>query len=214
MNILSIETSTNICGISYQSNGNLLGINEEDSHRKHAEVLPDYFKRLKDETSFELMTLNGIAISIGPGSFTGLRVGLSFAKGLAFSHSLPIVPVPTLAGMALSSGLSGNIGVLLHSHGSKVYKQSIHVSGKTIKSSDDLDLYDWGQIKNMEPTHSQWVQWGCDSLKPSLNNCIKVQPSSQSIATLAEQYWDQWIAEDPKVIVPDYISSFNFGQRK
>ena len=96
MNILAIETATEMCGIAYYENGVMQAVEEENIPRQHATSLPMFYKTLQDKTKFSLNILDGIAVSIGPGSFTGLRIGLSFTKGLAYSHDLPIIPVPTL----------------------------------------------------------------------------------------------------------------------
>ena len=101
-NIISIETSSNICGVSFIKGGNCIKTIEEDSERKHVEKIPIFYKKLKDEIGFKNSEISAIAVSIGPGSFTGLRIGLSFAKGLALAQSLPIVPIPTMMSLAFS----------------------------------------------------------------------------------------------------------------
>ena len=73
----------------------ILGVEEKDVSKKHAELLSGITKKALDNANKTLDDIDAIAISIGPGSFTGLRVGLGFAKGLAYSRSLPIVPVPS-----------------------------------------------------------------------------------------------------------------------
>ena len=77
-------------------NGNLLSLVEENSYRKHNENIADFTDRAIKQSKKLISEIDAIAISIGPGSFTGLRIGLGFAKGLAFSQGIPIIPVPTL----------------------------------------------------------------------------------------------------------------------
>ena len=214
MKILAIETSSNICGITYRKDGENIYTVESDSKRKHAEILPSYYYEIKNQSSFELSDLDGISISIGPGSFTGLRVGLSFAKGLAFSRDLPLIPVPTLMSIAHVSKQDGTIGVLLHSHGDKVYYQSFQNFDNTIVPKNIVDIYSWKEVSENDSGELKWVHWGCENFAHEFQNNIKVQPSSTSIAELGEIYFNDWVEKDPKMIVPDYISPFNFGSPK
>ena len=98
--ILAIETSSNICGISFIENGTLIDSIDKEKSKQHAEVLPQLYQELKIKTNFSLSNIDALAVSIGPGSFTGLRIGLSFTKGLAFSKNLPIVPISTMMALA------------------------------------------------------------------------------------------------------------------
>jgi len=214
MKILAVETSTNICGLTYSIDGEHVCTVEADSHRKHAEVLPAFFQDLQNQISFHLNELDGIAISIGPGSFTGLRVGLSFAKGLAFSHNLPIIPVPTLLSIAQLSKKDGPIGVMLHSHGEKVYFQSFQSQNMRVTPSENIDLYSWKDVLNFDSEDLQWVHWGCEKYEQSFSHFTTVQPSSKGIAELSEIHFNDWVKADPKMIVPNYISSFNLGVSK
>ncbi len=214
MKILAIETSTNICGITYREAGENKYTVESDSNRKHAEVLPSYYKEIQNQSEFELKDVDGIAISIGPGSFTGLRVGLSFAKGLAFSQDLPLIPVPTLMSIAHGSNLDGSLGVLLYSHGEKVYYQSFQNVNNTIIPKGKIDICSWQEVPNNSMEGFEWIHWGCDNFAHEFQNNTQGQPSSTSIAELGETHFNDWIEKDPKMIVPNYISSFNFGSPK
>ena len=73
---------------------------EKKDPKKHLEMLPIYFNQLKSQLGDK--EIDVLAVSIGPGSFTGLRIGLGFAKGLALGLKIPIIPVPTLQILAFS----------------------------------------------------------------------------------------------------------------
>ena len=94
---------------------------EKDVSRKHAELLPGITKAALDKANKTLDDIDAIAISIGPGSFTGLRVGLGFAKGLAYSKSLPIIPVSSMLSLAFSLRKYEPKQGILHSHGNKIF---------------------------------------------------------------------------------------------
>ena len=100
--ILSIETSSKICSVGLLKNGRDLGTIEKSDSRKHAELLPGFVEKLLEKSKVQIKLIDAIAVSIGPGSFTGLRVGLSFAKGIAYAIKCPIIPVPTILSMAYS----------------------------------------------------------------------------------------------------------------
>jgi tRNA threonylcarbamoyladenosine biosynthesis protein TsaB len=101
MNVLGIETATSVCGVALVRNGALVAAREEVRKNIHAERLLPLIAAVLDEAGCSPADLTGIAVSIGPGSFTGLRIGLSAAKGLAWAHGLPVVGVPTLHALAL-----------------------------------------------------------------------------------------------------------------
>tara|TARA_R110002050_G_scaffold179118_3_gene312450 strand:- start:101353 stop:102024 length:672 start_codon:yes stop_codon:yes gene_type:complete len=99
--ILNIETATTNCSVSVAQNGELLAIKEFDSaNYSHAEQLHIFIEEVLKEASLVLGQINAIAVSKGPGSYTGLRIGVSAAKGLCFSLDLPLISIPTLESMA------------------------------------------------------------------------------------------------------------------
>jgi tRNA threonylcarbamoyladenosine biosynthesis protein TsaB len=98
--ILSIETTTSVCSVALAHNGRLLSLREIDSKNSHAEVLNGYIMGVLTESNLSLKDLNAVAVSEGPGSYTGLRIGVSTAKGLCYSLDIPLISVPTLYSLA------------------------------------------------------------------------------------------------------------------
>ena len=98
--ILQIETATTVCSVALAKNGNVLAYKEIDERNIHAEVLNVFIKELIVSVGLSFSDLDAIAVSCGPGSYTGLRIGVSTAKGLCFALDKPLIAVDTLAAMA------------------------------------------------------------------------------------------------------------------
>jgi tRNA threonylcarbamoyladenosine biosynthesis protein TsaB len=98
--ILGIDTATWTATAGLASDGTVLAEATHRESRAHAASLPGLVERVLADAGRRLDDVEAVAVSIGPGSFTGLRVGLAFAKGLAFAGGLPVVPVPTLEALA------------------------------------------------------------------------------------------------------------------
>ncbi len=102
-NILNIETSTEVCSVALTSEGQVLDHRENYEGQTHATLLSQYVKEMLDYARSRELKLDAVAVSIGPGSYTGLRIGLSEAKGLAFGLNIPLIGVNTLQLMAVST---------------------------------------------------------------------------------------------------------------
>ena len=101
--ILNIETSTEVCSVALTSEGQVLDHRENYDGQTHATLLSQYVKEMLEYARSREMTIDAIAVSIGPGSYTGLRIGLSEAKGLAFGLNVPLIGVNTLQLMTVST---------------------------------------------------------------------------------------------------------------
>ncbi|MBR4739218.1 MAG: tRNA (adenosine(37)-N6)-threonylcarbamoyltransferase complex dimerization subunit type 1 TsaB [Bacteroidales bacterium] len=95
MNILLIETATSVCSVALAQEGRVVACRESDAPNAHSTQLPLFVKELIDG-----VTLDAVCVSAGPGSYTGLRIGVSSAKGLCYGLRIPLLSVPTLLGMA------------------------------------------------------------------------------------------------------------------
>ena len=100
--ILNIETSSKACSVALTAEGMVLCHFEEFAGQNHAAVLSDFIKRCLDHLAEHEKKLEAVAVSIGPGSYTGLRIGLSEAKGLAYALDIPLIGVSTLEIMAVN----------------------------------------------------------------------------------------------------------------
>lgn len=98
--ILNIETSTDVCSAALTAEGQILVHREDFGGRNHAALISDYVKACLDFAAEHEIRVEAVAVSLGPGSYTGLRIGLSEAKGLAYALDVPLIGVSTLQLMA------------------------------------------------------------------------------------------------------------------
>jgi tRNA threonylcarbamoyladenosine biosynthesis protein TsaB len=101
LKILGIDTSTKFCNLGLIENEDvLIEYTTNGLKKKHSSILVPAIKDLLKTIDLKMEEINGIAVSIGPGSFTGLRIGLCVAKGVCYARSLPLLGIPTLDAMA------------------------------------------------------------------------------------------------------------------
>ncbi len=98
--ILNIETSTKVCSAAVTAEGMIMRHFEDYEGRNHAALLSDFIKGCMDFLAEKELKLDAVAVSMGPGSYTGLRIGLSEAKGLCYALDIPLIGVNTLELMA------------------------------------------------------------------------------------------------------------------
>ncbi len=98
--ILNIDTATPVCSVALARDGKLLALREKNEKNIHAEVLNNFVMEVIAEVGCSLSDLDAVAVSKGPGSYTGLRIGVSSAKGLCYSLDKPIIGIGTIDSMA------------------------------------------------------------------------------------------------------------------
>ncbi|MGE5560500.1 MAG: tRNA (adenosine(37)-N6)-threonylcarbamoyltransferase complex dimerization subunit type 1 TsaB [Chloroflexota bacterium] len=109
MIVLGIETATIACGVALVSDAGVLGTMQIATRQAHSERLMPLVDALLRETGISRSELAGIAVSQGPGSFTGLRIGIATAKAIALGLGLPVAGVPTLAAVAANAGEAASL---------------------------------------------------------------------------------------------------------
>ena len=98
--ILCIETGTDVCSVALSKDGRPVSLREE-AGREHARNVAVFTEELFRETGLDMRDLDAVAVGRGPGSYTGLRIGTSFAKGLCYALGIPLVAVDSLEAMAV-----------------------------------------------------------------------------------------------------------------
>jgi tRNA threonylcarbamoyladenosine biosynthesis protein TsaB len=103
--ILGIETSTKICSVAITNGDKLLALEEEGGDYSHSEKLTIFIQKVLKKAGLGLKDIDAVAVSKGPGSYTGLRIGVSVAKGLCYALDRPLIAVDTLQAMARNPSL-------------------------------------------------------------------------------------------------------------
>ena len=109
MNIIGIDSSGLVAGVAIYSDGKIIAEYSTNFKKTHSQTLLPMLNEIKMMTGCDLAEADAIAISSGPGSYTGLRIGSATAKGIAFVIDKPIVEVPTLEGLAYRCRSSSTI---------------------------------------------------------------------------------------------------------
>lgn len=165
--ILALETSSLICGASLHENGECIAEVYLKEARVHAEKLVGLVDRLFQEQKIRIPKLNAVVVSAGPGSFTGLRIGMSFAKGLVYPHKLPLAGVNTM-----KAYISGTIDLVdlnkkplwvIRSHKDYIYTAEYH------QDIDNIEIK-YGQIKDIKDWHAHAEMIVCNDALPELDD--------------------------------------------
>ena len=98
--LLNIETSTGVCSVALSIDGEVVAIQESFTKNSHAELITIFSQKVVTEAGLKFSDLDAIAVSKGPGSYTGLRIGVSTAKGFCFGLNIPLISIGTLTAMA------------------------------------------------------------------------------------------------------------------
>jgi len=161
MNFLAIDTSTDICSISLCINNEIIDTNHELVNSSHTKLLATNVDLMIKNNNISLDILDYLVLAIGPGSYSGLRVGSSFMKGLAYVIQKNIIPINTIESMNSTLDIKGNYYVAIFSHRDYVFYQEFsdgNPIGKQgcdcIINLKDIDFYGYGlnKISNINYT--------------------------------------------------------------
>lgn len=214
--ILSIETSTSICSVALHKNGDLLGLREIEETGAHAQKLMDLIDSLLVEQKLEIKGLSAIAVSEGPGSYTGLRIGVSTAKGLAFSADLPLIGVGALKALALGATHHvenrGVIVSMLDARRMEVYKEVFDFD-LSIISPIDSEIIDKNSFQNLlEKEKVYFVGDAVEKVSQVISHpnakFLRIAVSADLIGKEAFVKYQNQEFEDLAYFVPNYLKEF------
>jgi tRNA threonylcarbamoyladenosine biosynthesis protein TsaB len=221
LKILHIETATSVCSICLSINGKLISIREENIEKIHASAITIFIDEVTKESDIEFSELNAIAVSKGPGSYTGLRIGVSTAKGLCFALNKPLIGISTLQAMAI--GFSKNFSLskgdificpLLDARRMEVYSAFYNHEGNIIRDikADIIDENSYHEYLQKQKVY--FIGNGvakCKSLLSKYKNAFfdeNFLPSSQYMISLAEKAYAENQFKDVAYFEPYYLKDF------
>ena len=134
--ILNIETATKNCSVSIAENGELLVLKElNNGNYSHAEVLHPFIMAILKETNLTSKNIDAVAVSKGPGSYTGLRIGVSAAKGLCFALQKPLISIETLTSLSHAISIDkGFVVPMLDARRMEVYAAVYNENNEQIRA--------------------------------------------------------------------------------
>ena len=195
MNLLSILSADNRSSVSVMINNKSLETLYTNESRSHSKVLPVYIKELIDK--YNLIKIDGIAVSIGPGSYTGLRIGLSLAKGIAFSKEIPLIPISTFDIVNYNINNQNDYSILIHSHRNYYFRQE-YKDAEKVGKAEVLDIND---IENTTIYYT-----GNEKYQNAQSQHIKLQLDSETMLKIGLEHFDSMIVEDINSVTPLYVS--------
>lgn len=241
--ILNIETATKVCSVALAKDGGLLALKEVNGDYSHAENLTVFIEDVCKQANVKLSDVDAIAVSKGPGSYTGLRIGVSTAKGLCYSLDKPLIAINTLEHLSCSlsthftSGLNGpppdlsNISLdipnlpflscpMIDARRMEVYcavydSASNEIISTTAKIIDEDSFSDL-----LEKNRIFFFGDGASKCKEALSknkNAIfldDISPSAKDMIRLSEKAYSEKKFEDVAYFEPFYLKDFVAGKKK
>lgn len=221
--ILCIETGTDICSVGLARDGELISLRESDQGRDHAKRLGVFVDELLRETGVMPDELDAVAVGKGPGSYTGLRIGVSFAKGLCYGLQIPLVAVcslDALAEVAIEDHEAGILDVeawdeatlcpMVDARRMEVYTCLYNAKGEPQGevSAEIIDGESFADVRR----EGQLVIFGNGAAKcrEVLQDAtyINITPSARGLARLAQQRLSAGQVEDIAYFEPFYLKDF------
>lgn len=222
--ILSIETGTDICSVALANDGELMALRESDEGRDHAKKVALFVDELLRETGVQPSDLDAIAVGKGPGSYTGLRIGVSFAKGMCYALDIPLIAIGSLDALTEVAREDYDAGILdieeeewakaklcplVDARRMEVYAEVYDNEGKALT---DVVAEVVTEDSFKEWRKDKFVIFGNGAKKCTelLSDAIFVDiaPSARGIVRLAEESFKAQKFEDLAYFEPFYLKEF------
>jgi tRNA threonylcarbamoyladenosine biosynthesis protein TsaB len=216
--ILSIDTSTKVCSVALHKEGKLLAISELYTEKSHSGMLTTLCENVVKHAGFTLRDLDAIAVAKGPGSYTGLRIGVSTAKGFCFALDKPLISVNALEAMAYQVkdfyDETHLICPMIDARRMEVYCQVFDNQMNNISETEAkiIDEESFSELIN----EKKIVFLGDGALKCkdkiTHENAIFLQteitPSARTVGILATNFYEKALFENVVTFEPFYLKDF------
>ena len=214
--ILNIETSSTNCSVSLSNNKKLIDCLEKDSpNYSHSQKLHSFISELMEKNNISFKDLDAVAVGIGPGSYTGLRIGLSAAKGICYALDIPLISVSSLENTVSNIQFEGVIISTIDARRDEVYS-CIFDKDKKVLREEIPEIINSKSYINYSKTDKVLIvgngQKKCKEIIDSNNNFnwnINIQkPSASNMGDIAYKKFELNDFEDIAYCEPKYLKEF------
>ena len=214
--ILNIETSSTNCSVSLSNNNKLIDCLEKDSpNYSHSQKLHSFISELMENNNIPFKDLDAVAVGIGPGSYTGLRIGLSAAKGICYALDIPLISVSSLENMVSNIQFEGIIISTIDARRDEVYS-CIFDKDKKVLREELPEIIKSKSYINYSKTDKVLIvgngQKKCKEIIDFNNNFnwnISIQkPSASNMSDIAYKKFELNDFEDIAYCEPKYLKEF------
>ena len=209
--ILNLETSSKNCSVSLLKGNKIVNIIEqEDDSYRHSELLTLFIDQILSKEKISTENLSAVSVSKGPGSFTGLRIGFSVAKGLCFPYNIPIIGINSLKilGLSYTPKKDEQILSLIHDKNNSYYSMLLDSNYNELEKPSVV-IIDEIFLSKYENINSLVVVCNTKSIKEVINfNSIKTHINSISakhMGDISRENFDKKNFEDLAYFEPMYI---------
>ena len=217
--IISIETATPVGSVALHNNGELISIKENNDQRKHGENITLFVDEVIKEAGITLQQVNAIAVSKGPGSYTGLRIGVSAAKGLCYGLNVPLISVNTLEGLASHKALNSYkekdflFCPMIDARRMEVFCKLYNTTGEEIQETKALVIDELSFQAQLNQQKIVFFGSGADKCNTTIKhpNAIFVngiEASAKAVGEIAYQKYLNQQFEDVAYFEPFYLKEF------
>lgn len=218
MYILNIETATKNCSVALAKDGTTIFCKEiAEQGYSHAEKLHVFIEEIIKEAGISMTDLAAIAVSQGPGSYTGLRIGVSTAKGLCYALGIPLIAVDTLASLAKKADVEDGLVVpMIDARRMEVYSAIFNSKNEMIRDVQAEVL-----TEDSFSNFSETIYFVGDSNEKAKTVLTKsnfvfldqfIFPSAKQMSALSFQKFQQNNFEDVAYFEPYYLKDFMFAK--
>lgn len=224
--ILHIETSTEVCSTAISQDGACLYFEENKEGPAHAQLLSSFVQETLSFADSHAIPLDAVAVSCGPGSYTGLRIGVSMAKGVCYGRNVPLIALPTLQVMCVPTLLRNEdlpddalLCPMIDARRMEVYSCFYDRALREVRptSADIIDADSYKELLDQHPVF--FFGNGADKCKavlqhPNAHFIANVVPQAKAMFPLAEQRFLRQQFEDTAYFEPFYLKEFVATQSK
>ena len=224
--ILCLETATPVCSVALNSACCTLAMRETEGQNTHSEKITNFIREVMEEAKIDYPQLDAVAVSQGPGSYTGLRIGVSTAKGICYAADLPLMAIDTLEAMAygMKDKLGSQIGPddllipMIDARRMEVYASVFDANLNKINDTAALVIEE-NSFEELRKDHRLWLFGdGAPKLsklfenQPNIHIIDGFKPSAAYMKVLAERALQQQQFVDVAYFEPFYLKDFIAGK--